>query len=188
MHINTTRIRCIVETESSDLLLRGEISQVARDSVLAVNGHSSMTSKKFYQKRSRVRDMENTCQVHRRLVFGDEEVRIDSIDANSSVNDVSETAPVNYVSVAAPVDNIGVLHPCLHASGRRVTWSAVECSIIGKWCSQHQQQHPESVNVVSKCLRYILNDSQVRQHFHPHHVMDSTRLRWGWEKFKSESL
>jgi hypothetical protein len=45
LNISTTTIRCIVETESSDLLLRGKISPEARDSVLSVNGHTSITSK-----------------------------------------------------------------------------------------------------------------------------------------------
>lgn len=48
LNISTTTIRCIVETQSSDLLLRGEISQEARDSVLTVNGHSSITSKVYW--------------------------------------------------------------------------------------------------------------------------------------------
>jgi hypothetical protein len=86
LNISTTTIRCIVETQSSDLLLRGEISQEARDSVLTVNGHSSITSKvfwycyycitllisfklqKYYQKRSRTQDVAHVDKVHRRLV------------------------------------------------------------------------------------------------------------------------
>lgn len=86
LNISTTTIRCIVETQSSDLLLRGEISQEARDSVLTVNGHSSITSKvfwycyyfiallisfelqKYYQKRSRTIDVAHVDKVHRRLV------------------------------------------------------------------------------------------------------------------------
>jgi len=68
LNINTTRIRCIVETESSQLLFDDKISQGQRDSVLNQNGHSSITSQKYYQKRSRMRDMNYVEDVHRQLV------------------------------------------------------------------------------------------------------------------------
>ena len=68
LNINTTRIRCIVETESAQLLFAGKINQEQRDSVLNQNGHSSITSQKYYQKRSRTRDMNFVQDVHRQLV------------------------------------------------------------------------------------------------------------------------
>jgi hypothetical protein len=63
-------------------------------------------------------------------------------------------------------------------------WTDEEIKIVGHFCTRHQQQHPESINVVSNCLKFIMADTNIREHFHPHHIADSTRLRWGWEKFK----
>lgn len=194
LNISTTRIRCIVETESSDLLLKGEIDQEARDSVLAVNGHSSITSQKFYQKRSRNRDVRLVQKVHSKLIASpDSAVDSDSEETIDCVREVfltPERSPVSSASsVLEPVSNVnvGVLHPCYDVTGRKVTWSATEVNIVGTWCTQHLRQHPESINVVSNCLRYILSNSNVRQYFHPHHVVDSTRLRWGWEKYQNDN-
>ncbi len=190
LNINTTRIRCIVETESSALLLRGEINDEARDSVLTVNGHSSITSKKFYQKRSRTKDIVLVEQVHSKLVSIPTKMHDESVSECYHDVDAEEVMiPISLIStIPSSCSNVGIMHPCFNATGRRVTWSAAEVKIVGAWCTQHQQQHPESVNIVSNCLRYILNDPNIRQHFHPHHVVDSTRLRWGWEKFQNDYI
>lgn len=81
------------------------------------------------------------------------------------------------------MSNVGLLHPCHEETGRRVLWTAEEIQIVGKFCTQH----PESINVVSMCLKFIMADPNIRQHFHPHHIADSTRLRWGWEKYKKQN-
>jgi hypothetical protein len=299
LHINTTRIRCIVETESAQLLLDGEISLEARDSVLNQNGHSSITSQKYYQKRSRTKDMHFVEDVHRHLVtvaplpikprvaesevevafgvdfshpcelsycrcmnfkvsheflscdyckhgwdvhglqcmpdrdIGDIEVTFAPVDAAMSP---LQPLPAVFVSVITPasaitrqtitpalsavshigaltsaiihspavictpantrqttandlsaVSHIGALHPCLGESGRRVTWTETEVQIVGNWCKKYEAQHGNNNNVVSNCLKYVLSDPELRQHFHPHHVMDSTRLRWGWQKYLTDS-
>ena len=84
------------------------------------------------------------------------------------------------------VDNVGLLHPSIANSGRTVPWTDTELNIVGTWCKQYRSQHPGNSNVVAACLRYILNDHDVRQHFHPHHVMDSARLRWAHDKYNRE--
>jgi hypothetical protein len=301
LNINTTRIRCIVETESAQLLLTGKINQEQRDSVLNQNGHSSITSQKYYQKRSRTRDMNCAEDVHKQLVTAppapvvDEEVLECDGNENDGDSFESETlhpcglsnctcidfrqcdrflacqfcghgwdvhglesAPIlrysaqrNMVGAARHVEvvpltpsifssptnirlapfavsnlgdasptivarsitpfvgsnlggasptivarsitpfvgsNIGALHPCLNEkSSRRVTWTDMEVQIVGKWCKQYESQHGHNNNVVSNCLKYLLSDTELRQHFHPHHLMDSTRLRWGYQKFQADS-
>ena len=275
LNINTTRIRCIVETESAQLLFDGQISQGQRDSVLNQNGHSSITSQKYYQKRSRTRDMNFVEDVHRQLVTIDPPTENDP-SSSSLINDDNDaenaqifhpcglshctcidyresdkflacqfcghgwdvhgllSAPLLLNSVqrnvvtavahaelaplspsvspsifnspkiarsvigASPiivrtttpvVSNIGALHPCLNEkSSRRVTWTEKEVEIVGKWCKEYETQHGNNNNVVSNCLKYLLRDEELRQHFHPHHLMDSTRLRWGYQKYQTDSL
>ena len=85
--------------------------------------------------------------------------------------------------------SVGLLHPSIaDSSGRRIPWTDTEISIVGIWCTRYKSQHPGNINVVAGCLRYILNDNDVRQQFHPHHVLDSTRLRWGWQKYQELEL
>ena len=281
LNINTTRIRCIVETESAQLLLTGKINQEQRDSVLNQNGHSSITSQKYYQKRSRTRDMNCAEDVHKQLVTAppapvvDEDVQSCEGNDDDEHSFDSETlhpcglsnctcidfrqcdrflacqfcghgwdvhglecAPIlrysaqrNIVAAARHVEvvpltplifssptnirpasfaasniggasptivarsitpfvgsNIGALHPCLNEkSSRRVTWTDMEVQIVGKWCKQYESQHGHNNNVVSNCLKHLLSDTELRQHFHPHHLMDSTRLRWGYQKFQADS-
>ena len=79
---------------------------------------------------------------------------------------------------------VGRLHPSIaNRSGTKIPWTDIEMHIVGTWCKSFCAQHGNH-NVVASCLRYILNDSDIRQHFHPRHVMDNTRLRWAWEKYK----
>jgi hypothetical protein len=81
---------------------------------------------------------------------------------------------------------VGRLHPSIaNRSGSKIPWTDIEMHIVGTWCKSFCTQHGNK-NVVASCLRYILNDSDVRQHFHPRHVMDNTRLRWAWEKYKKQ--
>jgi hypothetical protein len=283
LNINTTRIRCIVETESAQLLFKGKINQEQRDSVLNQNGHSSITSQKYYQKRSRTRDMNFVEDVHRQLVTVDvaqptpptpppvvDDASPFELDAclhpcelsHCTCNDFQESdkflacqfcghgwdvhglqcapilsqsqnvqrtivaaqyapivtqiaqsttvAAIDYVEVLsssssnspknAPLiiagsnttfnaSNVGILHPCLNEkSSRRVTWTEMEVQIVGNWCKEYETQHGHNNNVVSNCLKKILNDSELRQHFHPHHLMDSTRLRWGWQKYQTDNV
>ena len=59
-------------------------------------------------------------------------------------------------------------------------------SHVGTWCKSYQEEFPSAQNVVAKCLDAILKNSKVRELFHPHHLMDSSRLRWGWKKYLEE--
>ncbi len=81
---------------------------------------------------------------------------------------------------------VGILHPSIaNRSGSKIPWTDIEINIVGTWCTKFYEQHGNH-NVVASCLLYILNDSDIRKHFHPRHVMDNTRLRWAWEKYKKQ--
>jgi hypothetical protein len=86
--------------------------------------------------------------------------------------------------VASAVSSVGLLHPSIADSGRKIPWTETEINIVGTWCERYKALHPDNTYVVAGCLRYILNDSDVRRHFHPHHLMDSARLRWGWKRYR----
>jgi hypothetical protein len=82
-----------------------------------------------------------------------------------------------------PASNIGIAHPCYQFEGRRITWTKNEVNHVGTWCKAYEAEYPAAQNIVAKCLDAILKDKKVREHFHPHHLIDSSRLRWGWKKY-----
>ena len=90
------------------------------------------------------------------------------------------------ISLMKPASNIGIAHPCYQFEGRRITWTKTEVQHVGTWCKAYEKDFPVAQNVVAKCLDSILKDKKVREYFHPHHLMDSSRLRWGWQKFLDE--
>ncbi len=105
--------------------------------------------------------------------------------ADTFADGVKRSPSVQVQRLSVDQSSVGLLHPCIaDSSGRRVPWTDNEISIVGTWCTRYKSQHPGNINVVAGCLRYILNDNDVRQQFHPHHVLDSTRLRWGWQKYQ----
>ena len=113
------------------------------------------------------------------------------VRATAAANNNNRRAPPNWtlthpVTVSVATSCVGLKHPSFAESGRHITWTDTEIHIIGTWCSRYMAQHPGNNQIVAGCLKYILNDNEVRQHFHPHHVMDSARLRWGWQKYQEE--
>ena len=185
ININTTRIRSIYETGSQALADKGMISAVQRKGVLHLNGHSSVTSNKYYEMQSKIRDVKCAAAVHQKLVSNDESS--DDIFDDNDMFCLDAESNEDQVNVVDAVSNIGLLHPSIGETAQKIPWTKQEIRTVGMWCKRYQSEHPNSKNCVSKCLQFILNDSDVRQHFHPHHIMDSTRLRWGWERFQCEN-
>ena len=233
LHITTTTIRSIIATESACLFSNGKISASARDSIQNINGHSGITAQKYYQKRSRIDDMENASTVINQLLSSSScpidlsqrfelEIEHTSPELESTLSpvihcpstslvapefDITTLFPVIHgpsTSLLAPVipDNIALLpSPCSDSvrkvawtetpspcsdSVRKVAWTETEIQIVGNWCNLYRQQHPGSKTVVASCLQHIRRDKAVEKHFHPHHIADSTRLRWGWQKFQEQ--
>jgi hypothetical protein len=79
--------------------------------------------------------------------------------------------------------DVGSLHPQGTKQGSRITWTSTEIQIAGEWCAQFRLKFPDNRNVAAKCLEYISSNREARVHFHPHHIFDSTRLRWGIDKY-----
>jgi hypothetical protein len=194
LNLTTTTIRSIVATETSILSLSGDITPEQAKSSINMGGHSGVTCSKFYQKRDREIDVENSRAVHNKLIKspqlpekahemnGTESFSCREVSPESSVG-ISDTT----YNVAMQASNIGISHPCYQFEGRRITWTKTEVHHVGTWCKSYQKEFPAALNVVAKCLDSILSDKKVREHFHPHHLMDSSRLRWGWKKFLEEN-
>ena len=84
---------------------------------------------------------------------------------------------------AFPQDSIaGHLHPDTEKVKGRVPWTRAELEYVGRYGASH----PEMKNKMANCLKAIKKDPKVLALFHPHHIEDSTRLRYAWEKYKEE--
>jgi hypothetical protein len=59
LHITTTSIRSLIETQAQSLLDKGIISELSRSSVSNINGHSSAVAKDYYVQRDRSSDVRN---------------------------------------------------------------------------------------------------------------------------------
>ena len=198
LNISTTTIRSIVATESSSLLSKGKISSDERDSVQHINGHTGITAQKYYQKRSRIKDTENVLVVHQKLLEENNNTEFDTTTFESDTTspdtfEFDSTSPNKYNCPTTlefeTVSPVNVVSPVKLLSFdtenvRRVPWTEKEINIVGTWCKLYREQHPDNNNVVANCLRYIHSDNSIKKHFHPHHIADSTRLRWGWQKFQ----
>ena len=219
LHINTTTIRSIIATESAFLYSKGEISTAARDSIQHISGHSGITAQKYYQKRSRVQDIENSSSVINHLLgnlpcqqhFPVANALDSSPPLHFPVANALDSSPpphfpvklessvgVGFKSAICLESRCPTSSPFVHIhsntellspttdSQRKVPWTDTEIRIVGTWCKLYREQHPGNKNVVASCLHYIRSNKAVSTHFHPHHIADSTRLRWGWQKFQEQ--
>ncbi len=195
LNLTTTTIRSIVATETSVLSLSGDITPEQAKSSFNMGGHSGITCAKFYQKRDREIDVQNSRVVHNKLLKSPQEPKehVRGLDFSllSPQKNEEEMHDIDFsldatISNDMPASNIGIAHPCYQFEGRRITWTKKEVRHVGSWCKAYQKEFPAALNVVAKCLESILQDKKVREYFHPHHLMDSTRLRWGWQKFLDE--
>jgi hypothetical protein len=111
-----------------------------------------------------------------------------SIPDNYSLGFSSGGIPSVNISSSGGVSSVGIIHPSFNEThARRVKWTNTEVNIVGTWIVNYLKLYPDCNCVISKCLSYILSDTTVNPNFHPNHVMDSTRLRYGWEKYKEEN-
>ena len=85
MHITTTAIRALYDSETDELVSKNMISKQHQDSVLWLNGHSGAMSKKYYLKKKQVNAVKDGRYVMDLLLNNggvDDEVALDDVDGN----------------------------------------------------------------------------------------------------------
>jgi hypothetical protein len=190
LHITTNTIRSIIETSTEDLHLNGEISNAERSSILNINGHSGETMRKFYLKRDRERDITHATDVFGKIVTHHEcsPILPNALSFNDQRRPDTFGCADKCDKFVKANENIslptGYKHEYFDRSNlRRIPWSAYEVDYISKWCSQHGDAN----NVMARCLERIRSDKEALQHFHPHHIQNSSRLRYGYEIWKRQN-
>lgn len=189
IHITPTRIRSIVETAAEDMYRAGDISLKTRKSVEAVNGHSSATVKNYYLLNDRTSDVHSARNFFSQAGSNPHLSAQREDDASSPfclrVNDdpisIDSSPPSAWaVSESAKHASWGTSHPEHHRMGvKKVKWSAQELDYVQNWIENDKQG--DSNLAVSRCLAAIRNDRHATHIFHPHHILNSGRLRNGYD-------
>ena len=215
LKITSTRIRSIVETCFEDLLDNGTISKVQRHAIQNVNGHDGQTMKDYYLKKSRRQDAKNAFdafdiydEVNRinnnvdssanlNNSFTEEGVMeldfennlMDEMKSNMDVLNNLIESDKSYDEASLPTTGIvGCKHPEFNKSEKqmRATWTDFEIETVGKWCEENKITNPKwSKCMLSKCVKHIKSDKELREHFHQLHIFDSARLNHGWKVYLS---
>ena len=61
-------------------------------------------------------------------------------------------------------------------------------AFIKNWCEKEKTRNPIVINLAAKCLKAIKLDPNARMIFHHRHVLNSARLRSGYDKaFKEKT-
>jgi hypothetical protein len=173
LHVTTTNIRSLVETTAHNAMLEGTITSKERNAIQMINGHSSKTTEDYYHKHDRCAESKDARSGFSRLgVETDTDLEPDPIEWPQQDDCVTP--------------QFGAKHPDIGNDTSRAKWTEAEKSYIGKFCSRTKKEHPHCYNVVAKCLQHILEDEDCHEIFHPRHVTDSSRLRFGWIKYQDE--
>ena len=175
LHITITAIRAMVETATQDLLLTGSITGQARQSILNVQGHSEGTMQRFYLKKNCERDAINAAEVFAKIVTSPQVTPRDVLSS-------PQITPVHDTPSKSPV--VGLKHEYNNSSSRkqRFPWSDMEVKIVGEYVERNKQV----TNVYSQCLKYIVSNPDILEHFHENHIEDSGRLKYGHDAYKAK--
>jgi hypothetical protein len=228
LHITSTTIRSLVETEVNELRQEGKIFQVERESIMNVNGHSSQIVADYYVRQDREKDVgnafnvfdvmndsiaaisplaalaeqskkrnnemtENDFQIHlkRRSVQAETSVLASPVTTtildqteHTTIDDVLATAFTN-----ASTSNIHCSQDAVDKmpspNPMRVKWTEQEIDYVGKWCTKTLRDNPSnSNNIVARCLTHIRNEPAAHRLFHPNHILNSGRLKHGYEAYR----
>jgi hypothetical protein len=127
LHITTTTIRSLVETQSQVLFEEGVITKADRESISHINGHSSSVAQTYYVQRDRVKDVHNTRDIFRHIV---------AADGNATPNcfQAVEFGGVEWPKITNLEYRIwGSQHPDYEKNTKRARWSQAELEYISDW-------------------------------------------------------
>lgn len=78
----------------------------------------------------------------------------------------------------------GTLHPHKNVVGTKVPWSSKELEYVSNVIEELIAQRgslPKNINAL--ITDRIFRDTRAHEIFHPHHTLDSTRVRWGIQAY-----
>ena len=201
-HITITKLRAMISTHLEDKFHQNEISfEDYKVCVEAGQTHSLATHKKYYVKKRKYDDGEIIRNTHQRVFPQDSELLM--VTTDSYVDHVVPSTTINNIEISStePSYDIYIPHTINHNTERRFglarddlndvkkrfDWLPEEKEFIRRYVDEIERQvNPRLENRYSKCLSYIKQTAplEVIQYFHPHHLVNSDRLKNGFEKIK----
>lgn len=210
LHITTTIIRSLIETEMHAGYKNGLVSQAEKEAVHNLNGHSSQIVQDYYlleDQRENItsagrafdnlyfnrRGKKVTTKVPPAAVPNDDDYYCGDYDDDDdfvvpNFNDF-EATPAQPAAAAEDLYNDwGLKHPERSlTSNKRVTWSNAEIDYIRNFYTKTIKANPAAEKtIVSRCLKAIQADQNARHLFHRNHTLTSARLRHGYRIFRRE--
>jgi len=161
----TTALRTLIETLAETMLRNNEISVDTRMGITNINGHSSQTCTDYYNLMDRNQDVRAS-----RSMFN-------AVIPSLANDDIAQDA--KYCSNKHII--FGRDHPAAHVVGKKVTWSADEKEYLKIWKQKHVIATGDEIKALPRCLHQIYEDEAAHPIFHEHHVLNSQRLRHGYE-------
>lgn len=149
------------------LLYLGKITDFMLHSVNNINGHSSQICQDYYILEDRKQDVINARQV---MQIQNGDTSFESFDKTWDQPEVHEY-------------NIwGRNHPDFGKPNlKRARWTATEIEYIGDIANELKILGTN--NIISRCLKRLKSDPKARDIFHENHVLDSARLRSGYDAY-----
>ncbi len=179
LHITTTNLRKLVETEMEKCQREGTITQSERIAVQNINGHSGPIVDDYYLKMDRNEDAFNGRAAFEKYL----EKEGIPFDSGLPPVDSSDWNPKETLTHAP----WGTEHPGYGkttARNMRVKWSALEINYIREWIKHNNDC--VAINRIAKCLIHIKSDENAFPIFHVNHILNSGRLRTGYDKALQE--
>ena len=214
LHITTTTIRSLLETEMSSLYDSGMISTEERNAVMKLNGHSGAVTEDFYIRRDRAADVTHAVNAFKCITSPNQKMKSKFCEhhiddhVNSSIeleskrrcgsverlNTSDERLGVLAERLESPnqiehADNLTSVRIEIEQSPHRVKWTKEEIVFVGEWCARTLLENPVNQNnIVARCLEYIRSSPVTLQIFHPNHILNSGRLKHALECYKNNKV
>ena len=150
LNITTTMIRSLIETETEELMEKGNITSEERRAVEIVNGHSSAITKEYYVKRN----------LHRQV--GQARKVLDMLTSETCGREHTEfpflvpfpSKP--FESVAETGKDWGSRHPQYQCDEKKIKWTHEELSYLGSTGLQLLRKNEKVYNNKKTYIFYII--------------------------------
>ena len=222
LHLTSTTIRSVVETEVNDLFNQGKLSRREKESMMNLNGHSSQVTHDYYIKQDRQRDVVNAFRCFD-LINSPESGRTEQVpilrhkryviqDSSEDENDGNDEAftAIKFKRVTQPTELFAEFQPTERMNQvalienmtetiesepepshfpMRVKWTEREINYVGRWCTKTLKDNPaNNTNIVARCLAHIRNDPTIVAMFHNNHILNSGRLKHGYDSYRKQNI
>ena len=187
---STNALRSLVETTTQLKHRRGEIGADVVAAVQNINGHSSAVAANYYNRIDRVDD------VHRaRELFSPVSSLPSALGGyhhQPASTPLLATPPAAIPSLATSFAThstykrqirYGTDHPYYNDNvSKKIPWSDAEKEYLMEWKATHILSPEDNEGALTRCLNDIKADASCHPIFHQHHLLNTARLRNGYEQ------